>query len=167
MVATYPEAVESDIDPEAERVLASVVEIIHAIRNARAQHKVEAGRWIEASIYAARLISAITPYADTIQTLARVRPVTFGDGRRRGRPNDNDLVLVLKEVEVVIPMATMVDPELEKRRLMEERRRIQGQVARLESRLNDKDFLTKAPQDVVKGERERLNALRDKLKRLI
>ena len=166
MVASYPEAVETDVDPEAERVLETVIEIIHGIRNARAQHRVEAGRWIAAHIYGDRLASAIAPYVETIQTLARAKPVTFHDGRRPAQTAHDELVLVLKEVEVVIPMATMVDLEAEKRRLEQEMVETRTQLARLEARLKDEDFLAKAPAAVVEKERQRLNTLKDKLQRL-
>ncbi|GAJ18333.1 unnamed protein product, partial [marine sediment metagenome] len=54
MVAAYPIADETAIDPQAERIVESIIEIIHSIRNARAQCKVESSRWIEAQIYAGK-----------------------------------------------------------------------------------------------------------------
>ncbi len=43
---------------------------------------------------------------------------------------------------------------------------VQTEVARLETRLNDKAFLTKAPPAVIEKERQRLYNLADKLERL-
>ncbi|GAI55993.1 unnamed protein product, partial [marine sediment metagenome] len=67
MVTPYPEARGIATDPEAERVMESIIEIIHSIRNARAQYKVERTKWIEAQIYGGKLTPAITPYSQTIQ----------------------------------------------------------------------------------------------------
>ena len=166
MVANYPEADEAAIDPQAERILESVIEIIHSIRNARAQYKVGSARWIEAQIYAGEFTSAIAPYSQAIQTLARVRPVTFLDNRREGQAGGNALVLVLKEAEVVIPMESMVDLEAERRRLQKEIEQSQAEVAQLEARLSDKAFLTKAPAAIVDRERSKLAMKKDKLERL-
>jgi len=166
MVATYPEADEAAIDLQAERIMESVIEIIHSIRNARAQYKVESARWIEAQIYAGEFTSAIAPYSLAIQTLARVRPVTFLDNRREGQAGENALVLVLKESEVVIPMESMVNLEAERRRLQEEIEQSQAEVAQLEARLNDEAFLTKAPIAIVDRERSKLAMKKDKLERL-
>ncbi|MBA7486688.1 Valine--tRNA ligase [subsurface metagenome] len=166
MVAAYPEAEETAIDLPSEQVMESIIEIIHSIRNARAQYKVDSARWIEAQIYAGKLTSAITPYSQTIQTLARVRPATFLDSRQEAPSSKNALVLVLKESEVVIPMGSMVDLEAEKKRLQKEIEQCQAEVASLEARLSDKAFLTKAPAAVVEKEQDKLALKKDKLERL-
>ncbi|MCL0057920.1 valine--tRNA ligase [Dehalococcoidales bacterium] len=164
MIAAYPEAEDKAIDPQAEQVMESIIEIIHSIRNARAQYKVDTTRWIEAQIYAGKLTSAIIPYSQAIQTLARVRPVTFLDKQALSR--ENALVLVLKQTEVVIPMENMVDLETEKKRLKKEIDQCQAEIARLEARLKDKEFLTKAPAAVIDKERQKLATAREKLERL-
>jgi len=166
MVATYPEASKAAIDHEAERIMESIIEIIHSIRNARAQCKVESARWIEAQIYAGKFEPAITPYSQVIQTLARAKPVTVLDSRQGGQSGGNALVLVLKESEVVIPMESMVNLEVERKRMQKEIEATQAEVARLEARLDDRAFLTKAPAAIVDKERQKLYTLTDKLERL-
>ena len=166
MITTYPEAEDTAIDPQAERIMASIIEIIHSIRNARAQYKVESTRWIEAQIYAGELTSTITPYSQAIQTLARVRPVTFLDSRQEGLPVENALALVLKEAEVILPMESMIDREAERERLQREIEQSQAGVAQLEAMLRDRTFLTRAPVAVVDKERQKLYTLTDKLERL-
>lgn len=165
MVADYPEAEEKAIDPEAERVMESIIEIIHSIRNVRAQYKVESAKWIEAQLYAGELTPAITPYSPTIEALARARPLTFLDSREALR-GENMVALVLKESEVMIPMASMVDLEAEHKRLGKEIEETRNEVARLEARLKDKAFLSKAPAVVVNKERQKLATSKDKLERL-
>jgi len=166
MVSAYPAADETAIDPQAEQVMECIIEIIHSIRNARAQYKVESTKWIEAQVYGGELTSAITPYSETIQTLARARPVTFLDKRQGNQPGENALTLVLKQAEVVIPMESMVDLEAEKKRLQREIEQSQAEIVRLEARLKDNAFLTKAPAAVVDKERQKLSILTDKLERL-
>ena len=166
MIAAYPQADEATFDPEAERVMESVIEIVRSIRNVRAQYKVETGKWVEAQVYGGELTSAITSYSQAIQTLARVKPVTIVDSRREGQPVENDVVLVLKETDVVIPLGGMVDLEVERERLRKEIEEIQAEVSRLEGRLKDKAFLTKAPAAVVAKERDKLAIRTDKLARL-
>jgi valyl-tRNA synthetase len=165
MGAAYPEADKKALDPEAERVMAAIIEIIHSIRNVRAEHKVESARWIEAQVYAGELRSAIAAYSEVIQTLARARPVTFLDSRE-AMERESVVALVLKESEVVIPMASMVDLAAERKRLEKEIEASQNEIARLEAKLKDKAFLSKAPPAVVDNERQRLAASKDKLERL-
>ncbi len=166
MVTPYPESDGEAIDPEAERVMDSVIEIVHSIRNARAEHNVENSRWIEARIYGGELTPVIAPYFKAVEILARARPVTVLDTREEGQAGDNSLVLVLKETEVVIPMESMVDLEAEKRRLEKELERNQAEADRLGVRLKDKAFLEKAPAAVVEKERQKRDTLTDKIERL-
>jgi valyl-tRNA synthetase len=75
-------------------------------------------------------------------------------------------VLVLKESEVVIPLASMVDMEAEKTRLEKELAEVKANAERLEARLSDQSFINKAPPPVVEKERGRLAESKDKLQRL-
>ena len=171
MVATYPEAEAAAIDSQAERVMESVIEIIRSIRNARAQYKVDSAQWVETQIYAGELKSAITPYSQTIQTLAKAMPITYHDIQQavsQGIPSkESNLLLVLSNAVIVrIPMESMVNLETEKQRLLKEIKQSQAEAARLEALLKDKAFLTRAPAAVVDKERQKLHTLTDKLERL-
>ena len=166
VVAAYPEADATAFDPEAERVMESVVEIVRAIRNVRTQHMVEPARWIEAQVFGGKLKGAIREHGAAIETLARARPVTFHDSRQPEQASDNDIVLVLKETEVVIPMESMVDMVAERERLGKEIAEVEADVARLVARLKDRAFLSKAPEAVIEKERGRLTERKDRLERL-
>jgi valyl-tRNA synthetase len=166
MVAPYPEFDDKAIDPAAERIMESVIEITRSIRNARAQYNVENSRWVEAQIYGGELTSEILPYSQAIETLARARPVTITGIRREVQAGENVLVLVLKETEVVIPMESMVDLEAERKRLEKELEQSQAEADRLEARLKDEKFLLKAPAAVIEKERQKSYSLADKIERL-
>ena len=166
MVAPYPVADTKAVNPEVERIIESVIEIVHSVRNARAENNVESGRWIEAQIYG-KLTPALSAYSQAIETLARAKPVTFMEARQEDVSSKNAVVLVLKETEVVIPMESMVDIEAETKRLQAEIEQSRSEVARLEARLKDSAFLTRAPAAVIDKERQRLHNVSDKLTRLI
>ena len=123
-------------------------------------------RWIEAQIYAGELTPILTPHTAAIETLARVRPVTFQDKEENSPPDKDTLVLVLTDLEVAIPMASMVDQEAKRKQLQNEIEQTQAEVTRLEARLSDRQFLTKAPAAVVDKEQNKLVERKDKLVRL-
>ena len=164
MIAPYPQSDESFKDAVAEEVMASVVEIIRSIRNTRAEYKVEQSRQIEAIIYAGEMEKEIAAYSSAIQTLAKAVPTILRN--REGAPPENSLVTVLKGVEVIIPMQSMVDIEAEKKRIQKEIEQMQSEVVRLEGRLKDEAFLSKAPPQVVEKERANLAGKQDKLEKL-
>jgi valyl-tRNA synthetase len=166
MIAPYPFADDKAFAPEAERVMDSVIEIIRSIRNVRAQYKVKPNRWIEARVYTGELLSGFITQANIIETLAKVRPLTLLGRQEREPTKDKALVLVLKEAEVVVPLAGMVDRRAEEQRLVKESEEIKGRIAQLEARLRDNAFLSKAPSQVIDREKQKLAMFEDKLKRL-
>jgi valyl-tRNA synthetase len=166
MIAPYPETEAKVIDAESERIMETVIEVTRAIRNARAEYNVASARWVEAQVYAGALTPAISAYLPAIETLARAKPVTFLQKRRKARPGENVLVSVLKDAEVVIPMESMVDLAAEQHRLQKEVEQNEAEAARLKARLKDRNFLTRAPEAVVEKERNKLVVVKDKLKRL-
>jgi valyl-tRNA synthetase len=165
MIAPYPFADDKAFAPGAERVMDSVIEIVRSIRNVRAQYKVKPDKLIEARVYTGELLSNLITEASMIETLAKARPLTILSRQRRST-KDKDLVLVLKETEVVVPLAGMVDRLAEEQRLIKESGEIKERIAQLEARLRDKAFLSKAPAQVVEKEKQKLALLEDKLKRL-
>ena len=166
MIAPYPLADDKAFAPEAERVMDSVIEIIRSIRNIRAQYKVKPDKWIEARVYTGTLLSGIITQANIIETLAKVRPLTIVGRQERESTEDKALVLVLKESEVVVPLAGMVDQRAEEQRLVRESEEVKGRIDQLESRLRDNAFLSRAPSHIIDREKQKLATLEDKLKRL-
>ena len=167
VIAPYPVADKSAIDPDAERIMDSMIEIIRSIRNARAEHKVAASKWIEATIYAdEELISVISSKSEAIEILAKTRPLTIANRNMRQAENEKALVLVLQESEIVLPWADMIDIPVEKQRMEKEISIIQREIERLEQRLNDTTFISRAPAAIVDKERNRLESYKDKFMRL-
>jgi valyl-tRNA synthetase len=143
-----------------------VIEIIRSIRNVRAQYKVEAAKQIEALVYTDKLLPQISSQAEVIEMLARVSPLTIAHRKERESKAGKAVVLVLKESEVILPWASLVDLSAEEQRLTKESEVTQARIAQLNARLRDNAFLAKAPQHVVEKERQRLTELEDKLERV-
>jgi valyl-tRNA synthetase len=165
-IAPCPVAADRAIDPEAERTMSAVIEIVRAIRNARAEHRIKSKEWIEARVYAAELLSAIASQAKAIETLARVRPLVILNRQEKRPDEEKALVLVLREAEVVLTQAGMADQLSAKKQLIREKEATQARIARIDARLKDNTFLAKAPPHIVESERQRLSSLEGKLKRL-
>ena len=166
VIAPYPVADDKAFAPQAERVMDSVIEIVRSIRNVRAQYKVNPGKWIEARVYTGELLSSLITQADMIEILAKARPLAILGRQNRESTADKELVLVLKEAEVVVPVAGMVDRLAEEQRLLKESEEIKERIVQIEARLRDNAFISKAPAQVVEKEKQKLSMFKDKLKRL-
>jgi valyl-tRNA synthetase len=64
-------------------------------------------------------------------------------------------------------MGELIDFAAEKARLNKEKEAAEKQLAQIEGKLSNEGFLAKAPQDVVDGQREAANKLKEKIAMLI
>jgi valyl-tRNA synthetase len=94
-----------------------------------------------------------------------VRPLTIVSTGQREIPTEAK-TLVLKGAEVILPLAGMLDLDAERQRLEREMESIEIEIARLEARLKDEKFLSRAPANIIAKEKERLASNRDKMERL-
>ncbi len=169
MVAAYPESDEAMLDPAAESELEAIIEIIRSIRNTRVEFKVESSKRIPVHIDAGDLLSAISAHAQTIQTLAKVDPLAFGDTNIESPVRGDAMTIgfILSQgIKLSIPFSGMFDLEAEKERVEKELQQTQNEANRLGTRLKDNAFLTKAPKAVIEKERQKLYTLNDKLEKL-
>ena len=161
MVAPYPEATTEVLDDAAEEDMGRITEMVRAIRNIRAEFKMDPHQPLEA-IVAARSRDTIAEEAEAIKSLARVEPLRILEEDAPRPPSHQTVTLVVGDATVYIPMGDVVD-------LASERRRLEGELASsrestqgLERRLSDQQFLSKAPEDVVEKERQRLAATQER-----
>ncbi|MGL5421062.1 MAG: hypothetical protein ACRDA9_16770, partial [Plesiomonas shigelloides] len=60
------------------------------------------------------------------------------------------------QAELLIPMAGLIDKDAELARLAKEIEKVNGEVARIESKLGNEGFVARAPEAVIAKEREKL-----------
>ena len=167
MIAPYPPADIGAFDSEAEQEMESVFEIVRSIRNARVESNVDPGRFIEAVIAAGRGGPTLEKHAPAIKALARVGKLTITDSADKvGLRRDKAKTLVLKGVEVFLPLEGMIDLDAERDRIQKDFEATQAEIARIQGLLSDDSFLGKAPPAIVEKERAKLKERQDKLGRL-
>ena len=75
-------------------------------------------------------------------------------------------VAVVEDVELFVPLAGLIDLEVEKNRLNKEIGRLDKQVEGLSKRLHNEQYLQKAPENVVQQDREKLKNFSERLEKL-
>ena len=165
IVARYPEAETGRHDEVAERELAAVQDFVRAIRNVRAEKRVEAGHWVEAHVVGDEATVAARDLAPAIEQLARARPLHVVASAAEA-PSEGVVTAVLPVGRVVLPMAGLFDLEAERGRLTKQIEEAQGEVRRLEGKLGNEQFRAKAPAEVVAKEEARLATAGSRLRGL-
>ena len=168
IVAAYPQAEAARDDRFAEAQMNAARDWIREIRNIRAEKKVDAGRFVEAYVVAeglADLEVTAEELRPAIEGLARVHPlhiVTSYDAA----PSEQVIRSVLNNGGIVLPMAGLFDLDAERQRLGKQIEEAQTEVGRLEQKLANEQFRSRAPAAVVGREEERLSTARTRLEGL-
>ncbi|MBI4216735.1 MAG: valine--tRNA ligase [Chloroflexi bacterium] len=165
MVAPFPAPNLVARAPKEEAEMGQVIAIVRGIRNARAEHKVEPSRFLEATVVTATP-GALEPYASYIQRLARVEPLRLARPGQEGEVATAAVTVVLPEAQVYLPLRGLVNLDKERQRLQKDMDGALEEVERLSAKLADAAFLARAPQPVVAKERARLEEHQDRLARL-
>ncbi|MCE2463274.1 MAG: valine--tRNA ligase [Dehalococcoidia bacterium] len=172
MNAPYPESNAARIDHESESEMLTIILMIRAIRNARAQLHIPSGQRLEATVDTNGLKEAVEEESPAIRTLARVEPLYIIDGSEERPPAGEAMTLVIdrhgSEVPLVVtlPLAGVVDLSAERVRLNKELEECDAGLERVRGLLSNSDFSSKAPEEVVEREQERLNSLQERRERL-
>jgi len=166
IVAPYPEADESMIDRDAETEIAAVIELTRAARNVRAEFRVSPSQPIPVRVYAApELIRVYDQEAAVIQSNAGVRILSTGPTGDVESSVD-EVAQVLAQGTLVLSLSGLVDMGEEAERLGGELADLDAYRAKLSSRLQDESFLSRAPEEVVDKERQRLEATEERRTRV-
>jgi len=164
MVASYPTG-EGEVDNEAEQRMGTLIEVVRAIRNIRADRGVDPGRYVEAYISSDGALPTLEAARPMLEALARVRPLHLVSEASE-TPRTGVASAVLSEAQVILPLAGMIDLEAERSRLSAHLAEAEGEVHRLEGKLGNEQFRSKAPPEVVAREEERLAAARGRVEGL-
>ncbi len=165
MLAQWPEAGITNPDIEADMNL--LMDIIRAIRNARAEYDVHPAKRIKAIIVAGDKIKLISKEQVILSSLARLDPENFEVVETLDETPQDALTLVAEGgIEIFLPMAGLVDIAAEKTRLASELTQVESGIARTEKMLANENFVSKAPAAVVDKERAKLADLQGQAQKL-
>ena len=144
-------------------VMESVKNAISAIRARRAEMNVPPSK--KASLY------VVSSHADTfrqgegfIKRLAYADQVVICDGDPEG--HEDMLCVVTADAKLYIPLSQLIDVEKELARIAKEKENCLRQIAMFEGKLNNEQFVSRAPEKVVADQREKLEKNRALLRQL-
>src|SRR5579883_1412811 len=139
-------------DPAAEAEIGWVVDVITAIRSLRAEMNISpatplplvlAGASAETRARAER-------WSEFLKRLARLGDITFANAPPRGA-----VQLLVRGETAALPLAGVIDFAAERARLEKEIAKIEADIKRVDAKLGNADFIARAPEEVVEGEREK------------
>jgi len=171
IVATWPQMDETALvrDDEAEGLFGSLQGLVRSVRNARAEYRVEPGKKVAATIFAAApLASHLETEAASVATLGRIDPEALCFGAAGGAAEAEAETAVVRLVvqdglEVALPLAALVDADKERARLQKQQASLTSNIDKLAARLASSGFTDKAPAAVVAKAEGELKEFREQL----
>ncbi|MGM0437196.1 MAG: valine--tRNA ligase, partial [Bacillota bacterium] len=160
MLAEWPEVEGDKIDNKIEKEMNILMDVITSIRNIRNEMKVNPGKEIEAILVGENKTDILEKGADYIKDLAKVEDLTIN--KEIGEKPDKSSTAIVNGIEIILPLAGMVDIDKEIKRLEKELNEIESEIKRAEGKLNTDGFVNKAPEAVVQEERDKLEEYKNK-----
>jgi valyl-tRNA synthetase len=138
--------------PDAEAEIGFVVDLVAEVRSARSETNVPAGAQIPLVLVSPsdEVRACAGRWDETIRRLARLSGIAFADAVPR-----NAVQLLVRGGVAALPLEGIVDLAAEQARLQKEMQKLAADVAKVDAKLGNADFLARAPEEVVEEQRER------------
>lgn len=154
IVSNWPEYNEALRNDKAEKDMDFIIEAIKGLRNVRAEMNVPPSRKAKVIGYTTEEAKdAFISGVNYIEKLASASEVVFINDKNE--VPENAVSLVIKGGELFMPLLDLVDKEKELERLNKEKKKLEGEVERIDKKLSNQGFVAKAPQAVIDAEKEK------------
>ena len=159
MIAPWPQRDASREDPQIEARFARFQEVLRAVREIRSRQNVPPKQRIDFSVRCqpevAELLEPMEPY---FASMAGARPTGWGPDVEAPALSAN---VTLPGIEVFVDLAELIDVEAEIARKEQELEKLDKLIAAKKKKLQNKNFIERAPEAVVQKERDSLAELEE------
>ncbi|MBI4974993.1 MAG: valine--tRNA ligase, partial [Candidatus Omnitrophica bacterium] len=164
MVQPWPHVQNEMISKDVDKKMRCLIEAVTAFRNIRAFWNIEPKRDLSAVINVHKKgdEELLRNNDSFLKRLSRISDLKIG---KFPKPK-NSAAEILNDLELYVPLKGIIDFEKERSRLKKESEKIESEITGMARRLKDKNFLSKAPKEVVDKQKERKAELVAQLKKL-
>ena len=127
-----------------------MVDLVSAIRSVRAEMNITAATPLALVNATDETRARAARWADFLKRLARVSEVSYADAGPQGA-----VQLVVRGEVAALPLKGVIDVAAEKTRLEKELGKVDADIKRVDAKLGNPDFMRRAPEEVVDGERDK------------
>ncbi|SMO69603.1 valyl-tRNA synthetase [Alcanivorax sp. DSM 26295] len=161
----FPVSDSARLDPQAESDIEWIKAVITVIRNIRGEMRIPPGKALDVYLHNGKDIDRerLAANHNFMCRLAKLERITWLNAEDSAPASATGLV---GDMEILVPMAGLIDKDAEIERLGKEIDKLRKEVARGESKLRNPNFVDKAPDEVVAKEREKLDDHRSQQARL-
>ena len=137
-------------DDRAEAEIGWVIDLVTAIRSVRAEMNITAAIPLVLAGSSAQSKARAELWAEFIKRLARVSEISFAPAVPQG-----SVQLIVRGETAALPLKGVIDLAAERARLAKEMQKADSDIARVDARLGNTNFVARAPEEVVEEEKEK------------
>jgi valyl-tRNA synthetase len=137
-------------DDKAEAEIGWVIDLVTAIRSIRAEMNITAAIPVVLAGASAETRARATRWAEFIKRLARVSEISSAASAPQG-----SVQLVVRGEVAALPLKGVIDLAAERARLAKEMQKADADIARVDGKLGNANFVARAPEEVVEEEKEK------------
>jgi len=154
VASEWPSPMEEAIDEKIEEEMTTVQDIIRAVRLIRNKQKIAQRQPLEALVRAPdeQTAALILRHGQLIREQATLERLRLWGSEEKPEGSATEVV---GTIEVYVPLEGTIDTAVERDRLLKRCNELIAQLKKIEAKLDNKDFLTRAPEQVVRREKER------------
>jgi valyl-tRNA synthetase len=150
-------------DPSADEEIGWLIDLVSEVRSVRTEMNVPAAAKIPLVITsgAKAVRERAERHEETIKRLARLDTISFAKAAPKGAA-----LIVAGATTAALPLADVIDMEAERKRLAKAIGGHEGDIAKMDAKLSNPQFMAKAKEEAIEEARERKTELESMVKRL-
>jgi len=165
MISPYPECDLKKIDGDAEKKMDLIIDVVNNVRNVRWEMNVPPSQIVEVILLSKNheSLEILQDYRGYIESLGKADHVTITESLERPK---SAATAVAQDVEIFLPLKGVIDFAEEEKRLKKEIGKTMKDLASVNKKLSNEDFLAKAPEDIIEKEKVKAGDLKEKQEKL-
>ena len=147
-----------------EQEVQILMDVISAVRNIRASLNVSPAKEADLSIRGSEnMCDSLCKNENYLQRLAKLNDIQFGENIAKP---PQSATAVVKGLEIFVPLAGLIDINKEVERLEKQIQDMEGRLNAVSRKLDNTNFVERAPEDVITHERNKMQNYQDDLTKL-
>lgn len=165
MLETFPTCDETLVDEEVEASFEYLQSVVSALRNIRAEINISPAKEVKAILKTTNEseLKTLENNKTFLTKLAKLETLEFGDVKKPTGAGFR----VVKDSELYVPLAGLLDPEVEIKKIEAQMVKIEKDLAKVNGKLSNEKFTSKAPEHILERERKIQKEYQDKLDKLV
>ena len=159
--AQWPKSNEEMVDVKIEKELSIMMNLISSIRNIKANFAISPKKEISLVCKVDdSMASVLKNYKSYLERLVKV--TSLETGKNIEKPSQSTTI-VTDNIEVYIPLKNLIDINKEIERLENQIQNLDGRLNSVNRKLDNKQFVSNAPEDIVTHEQNKKNRYKNEL----